>query len=178
MWESFKNTQLIILLSVSVEQISDSLRKHCWLSRLCRCPHHGFCLSDTHSREKREYQCANYKEVNYRILILSYFVPLSKQPRGQYHRLLELFSQDNFQLLRKKRQLTWIFRSYFLFLGGGWIRKDDLKTLNSTCLSLEIFSRRKQTHKQTTPKTKGNASCFLTAPRKIDVCIWKKSISC
>lgn len=41
-------------------------------------PHNYFCLSHTHSGGKREYQFANYNEVNYKILILCYFFPFSK----------------------------------------------------------------------------------------------------
>lgn len=146
-----------------------------------RRPHPCFCLSDTHSREREKSvsvcQLQRSQLQDFDFMLFSF----SKQPGGQHHRLLELLSGDNFQILAKRSYFIWIFLPSFVpflphtptsfFLGGDWIRKGHLRILNS----LEISSRIKKKIK--TPKTNGDESCFLTAPRRICVCIWKKSIS-
>lgn len=147
-----------------------------------RRPHPCFCLSDTHSREREKSvsvcQLQRSQLQDFDFMLFSF----SKQPGGQHHRLLELLSGDNFQILAKKRYFIRIFLPSFVpflpaiptsfFLSWWGLNKkrppQDIKFFGN------IFTDKK---KIKTPKTNGDESCFLTAPRRICVCIWKKSIS-
>ena len=108
-----KIPQLIILLSVSVEKMSDRVSENIadFQASYC-CPYHCFCLIPTGEREKSVSVCQLQRSQlqDFDFMLFSF----SKQPGGQHHRILELLSGDNFQILVKKRYLIRIFLPSFL----------------------------------------------------------------
>ena len=108
-----KIPQLIILLSVSVEKMSES-QKTSLTFKPPTAAHTtvSVCLIPTREREKSVSVCQlQWSQLqDFDFMLFSF----SKQPGGQLHRILELLSGDNFQILVKKRYLIRIFLPSFL----------------------------------------------------------------